>query len=73
MNLIGSEKIVVNRFNSALSILLIKNFVLLSQTYLIALDLKNFEIALFLELINLVNFWNFLLSNINLVLNFRAL
>ena len=73
MNLIGFEKIVVNRFNYALRILLIKNFVLLFQTCLIALDLKNFEIVLFSELINLVNFWNFLLSKRNLVLNFRAL
>ena len=73
MNLIGFEKIVVNRFNYALRILLIKNFVLLFQTCLIALDLKNFEIVLFSELINLVNFWNFLLSKRNLILNFRAL
>ena len=73
MNLIGSENIEVKRSSSALSVLLIKNFVLLSQTYLIALDLKNFEIALFLELTNLVKFWNFSLSNTNLVLNFTAL
>ena len=44
-----SEEIIISSLISALKILLIKNFVFASQTCLIALDLKNFAMSLFLE------------------------